>query len=390
MNTTTASAAADDQGKIIVNSAAQARPRFRHFMILLSFLLLVVAPAAVSIWYLYTQAKDQYGSVVAFSVRSEEFKSPLDFLGGLGRLSGSSSPDSDILYEYILSQEMVEQVDAAIDLRSIYSKVSDDPVFIFDTSGSIEDLMKHWKRMVDISYDGGTRLMEITTKAFTPEDARSIAREILSISTALINRLNDVARADATRYAKEELNKSLARLKDARAALTGYRTSTQIIDPRTNLQGQMGLLSSLEEQLANALIEADLLSQTTTSTDPRRVQASRKIEVIRARIEAERTRLAGENGEAEGTLATLVGEFERLTVEREFAEKSYLAALSVYNSAVADASRQSLYLAAHIEPTLAETAQYPKRGLYSSLIVVFLFFGWSVLMLIFYSLRDRR
>lgn len=371
-------------------SVAPARPRFRHFMIFLSFVLLVVAPAAVSIWYLYTQAKDQYGSVVAFSVRSEEFQSPLDFLGGLGKLSGSSSPDSDILYEYIQSQKLVEQVDAAIDLRSIYSKVSDDPVFTFDTTGSIEDLMDYWGRMIDISYDGGTRLMEITTKAFTPEDARRIAREILSSSAALINRLSDVARADATRYAKEELAKAVVRLKDARAALTQFRTSTQIIDPSTNLQGQMGLLSYLEEQLANAFIEADLLSQVTKPADPRRIQANRKIEVIRARIEAERTRLAGENGEAEGTLATLVGEFERLTVEREFSEKSYLAALSVYNSAVADASRQSLYLAAHIEPTLAETAQYPKRGLYSSLIVVFLLFGWAVLMLIFYSLRDRR
>ncbi len=390
MNTMTVATADEEAPETRAVSVGPARPRFRHFMMLLSFLLLVVAPAGVSIWYLYTQAKDQYGSVVAFSVRSEEFKSPLDFLGGLGKLSGSSSPDTDILYEYIQSQKLVEEVDAAIDLRRIYSKVSDDPVFTFDTSGSVEDLMKHWKRMVDISYDGGNRLMEITTKAFTPEDARLIAREILTSSAALINRLSDVARADATRYAKEELTKALARLKDARAALTQFRTSTQIIDPSANLQGQMGLLNYLEEQLANALIEADLLDQGTNTSDPRLTQAKRKIDVIRARIVSERTRLAGENGEAEGTLATLVGEFERLTVEREFAEKSYLAALSVYNSAVADASRQSLYLAAHIEPTLAETAQYPKRGLYSSLIVVFLLFGWSVLMLIAYSLRDRR
>lgn len=390
MNTQTDAVVSKEASDRVEIGVGPTRPRFRHFMLILSFLLLVIAPASACIWYLYTQAKDQYGSVVAFSVRSEEFQSPLDFLGGLGQLSSGSSADTDILYEYIQSQKLVEQIDAKLDLRKVYSSVSGDPFFTFNTNGSIEDLMQHWERMVDISYDSGTQLMQITTKAFIPQDARAIAREILLESTALINQLSAVARADATRYAQQELDTAVTRVKDARAALTRFRTRTQIIDPSANLQGQMGLLNHLEEQLANALIEADLLNQVVKSADPRLSQANRKIEVIQVRIEAERTRLAGANGQGEGTLSTLVGEFERLMVEREFSEKAYLAALSVYDSAVAEARRQNRYLAAHIEPTLAETAQFPERGLYSSLIAVFLLFGWAVLMLVYYSLRDRR
>ncbi len=371
-------------------STGPARVKTRHFLLVLSFLLCVVIPSTLGFWYLYGFAKDQYGSTLAFSVRSEEFTSPLDLLGGLGQISTSASADSDILYEYMQSQKLVENIDKNINLRSLYAKAEGDIVFGYDENGAIEDLLEYWIRMVDISYDSGTRLTEVVIKAFAPEDAQLIAGEIQKESTALINRLNLVAREDATRYAKQELDLSAVRLKDARQELTQFRTTTQIIDPLTNLQGQMGLLSQLEQQLAEALISSDLLKDTTSSSDPRLLQAERRIEVIQTRINAERDRLAGVNGRGEGTLSTLFGDFERLSVEQKFAEESYLLALSTHNTAVLEAQRQSLYLAAHIEPTLAETSQYPKRGLLGSLFMVFLLFGWSILALVFYSLRDRR
>ncbi len=370
--------------------AGSARAKWRHLLLLISFLLLVLIPSGLSFGYLYLYAKDQYGSTLGFSVRSEELTNPLELLGGLGQLSSGSSTDSDILYEYIQSQKLVEQIDATIDLQSIYSKVSGDPVFAYDPAGSIEDLVEHWGRMVDISYDNSTQLMEIVAKAFTPEDAQTIAQEIQRESTELINRLNLAARKDATRYAKEELDRAVERLKKARAELTQFRTTTRIIDPSVDLLGQMGVVNQLEQQLASALIELDLLTDVTTTADPRAALVARRIEVIRNRIDAERVRMAGDNGQGEGTLSTLVGDFERLMVEREFTEKSYLAALSTYDIAQSEAQRQSRYLAAYVEPTLAETSQFPKRELIGTLISMLLFFGWSILVLIVYSLRDRR
>jgi capsular polysaccharide transport system permease protein len=375
---------------VALKVAGPARTKKRHTLLILNFIICVMLPAALGFGYLYLAAKDQFGSTLAFSIRSEEHKSPLGLLGGLGQLSTSSSADSDILYEYIQSQKLVENIDKNINLRGLYSKAKEDPVFSFDTNGSIEDLLDYWGRMVDISYDSGTQLTNIIVKAFSPEDAQLIAQEIQKESTSLINQLNLIARNDATRYAKQELDISAQKLKEARGELTRFRTTTQIIDPSANLQGQMGLLNQLEGQLAEALITGDLLIETTSSSDPRLLHADRKIEVIRNRIDAERERLAGVNGQGEGTLSTLVGDFERLSVERKFAEETYLLALSTHNTAALEAQRQSLYLAAHIEPTLAETSQYPERGLLGSLFAGFLLFGWAIITLIFYSLRDRR
>ena len=65
------------------------------------------------------------------------------------------------------------------------------------------------------------------------------------------------------------------------------------------------------------------------------------------RIAAERQKLGFDSGGGVGTaFADLVGEYERLVVDREFAEQSYVSALAAYDSARGDAKRQNRYLAA--------------------------------------------
>ena len=53
----------------------------------------------------------------------------------------------------------------------------------------------------------------------------------------------------------------------------------------------MGLLNSLQAQLAETLIELDLLAETARSDDPRVEQAKRKTVVIEKRIAEERRKL---------------------------------------------------------------------------------------------------
>ena len=89
-------------------------------------------------------------------------------------------------------------------------------------------------------------------------------------------------------------------------------------------------------------------------------------------------------------LADIVGEYERLAVDREFAERAYITALSSYDAAQAEARRKSRYLAAYMEPTLAETAEYPRRATLSMLITLFVFLAWAIGALVIYSVKDRR
>ena len=369
-----------------------ARRKRRHVFLMITCLWVVLLPVAITGYYLWALAADQYASNLAFSVRSEDQSSPIELLGGITDLSGSSSSDTDILYVYLNSQELVAKVDARVNLVDIWSRVStqDDPVFAYDPAGTIEDLQDHWDRKVAIVYDSGTQLIEMRFLAFAPDDAQAIAVAVLAESTAMINNLSAIAREDAIGYAREDLETSLARLRTARQALTLFRNRTQIVDPTIDTQNQMGVLVTLQQQLADALIEGDLLRDTTSAGDARIVQADRRVEVIQNRIDAERQKLGLGNGDEGGVVfADLVGEYEGLIVDREFAEVAYTTALASYDSSQAEARRQSRYLAAHVQPSLAQKAQYPERLKLVLLVALFSVLAWAILCLVYYSLRDR-
>lgn len=373
-------------------AAPSARRRRRHVMLMLSFVLLVVLPVMVVGTYLATKAEDQYASTLGFIVRKEELSSAVEILGGLTQLSGSSSSDTDILYEFIQSQQMVSQIDKELGLRAMFSRHHDsDPIFAFDPDGTIEDLLAYWSKMVKIYYDTGSGLIELQVKAFDPDEAQAIAQAIFDDSSEMINQLSAIARLDTTRYTREELEQSVERLKDAREALAQFRSRTRIIDPQADIQGQMGLLNNLQQQLATALIESDLLIQNTREGDPRLLQAGQRIEVIRKRIAEERRKFTmGGQDSADDDYVNVLSEFERLSVDREFAEQAYVAALSAFDSAQAEAQRKSRYLAAYITPTLPEKSEYPQRLIIAALTLIFLLLIWSVGVLVYYSIKDRR
>jgi capsular polysaccharide transport system permease protein len=376
----------------------------RHWGLALTFLLMVLGPLAGIIFYLWTYAQDQYISTTGFTVRSQESGGATELLGGLAQFAGgSTASDSDILYEFIQSQEMVEVVDARVDLRAHYSAPwpdkfwppnawSGDPAFAIWPDASLEDLISYWRRIVAISYDSGTGLIEIQVLAFDPDMAQIIASEIVRESQDRINALNSQARSDAMGYANADLDEAVDLLKAARGALTKFRTRTKIVDPAADIQARLGVMTNLQQKLAEALIEHDLLLTTSKENDPRLTQAQRRIDVIRDRIIIERQSFTSSNTET-GALGedypTLISEFEALNVDLSYAQEGYRAALTAREVARDDVARQSRYLATYISPTRPQSSQYPERFIQSALAGMFLLLIWSILALVYYSIRDR-
>ena len=377
-----------------VPGSSPAFMRKRHYTLMVSFVIIVFLPLMAASWYLYAKAADQYASTLGFTVRSEDVSSAIDILGGLGSSlgGGSGAQDSNILYEFMRSQQLVQDIDDKIDLRTMFSKRRDpDWLLSYDPEGTIEDLTRYWERMIRISYDSGSGLMEVRTRAFTAEDAKAIADAIFDENSKIVNELSAIARADATRYAAEELAQSVERLKQAREALTTFRLKNQIVDPNADIQAQMGLLTTLQTQQAVALIDFDLLADIARDGDPRLEQAQRRLDVIETRIKAEREKF-GVGGQGPGGVefATTIADFERLTVDREFAEAAYAASLSARDASIAEANRQSRYLATYIKPTLAQKSEFPQRFILLAVIALFSGLIWAIFILVYYALRDRR
>lgn len=370
---------------------ARARFKLRHHLLLISFVVCVLLPPGLVAWYLWTYAADQYHSRIGFAVRLEQQTSALSFLSGLTGVSNSSSSDTDILFEFIPSQRLVADIDAKIDLRKIWSRPENDPVFAIAPDATLEELVDYWNTMVKLSRGKGGGLLEVEARAFDPDDALLITTNLFEKSSEMINELSSIAREDAISNAFDDLTEAKERLKTAREGITKFRNVNQLVNPQLDLQTQAGLLGNLQAQQAAALIALDLLQDATKADDPRVVQAERRLVVIETRIDAERRKLGIGGGDGtESGMADIVGEYERLTVELEFAERTYTTALASYDASLAEARRKSRYLAAYMKPTKAESSIYPERPTLLGTVTLFLFLSWAIGALVYYSIRDRR
>jgi capsular polysaccharide transport system permease protein len=375
--------------------APRARWARRHVALALSGMICVLLPLLLSAWYLWTRAADQYASEAGFAVRREEAAAAVEMLGGLAGLSGSSTRDTDILYEYLQSRRLVAELEADLGLSALWSKPGSalfrgetDPVFAFHAGASLEELHRYWGRRVQVSYDSRAGLIALRVTGFAPADAQAITVAIVARATALINELSDVAQQDAIRDAAADLEAAEGRLRLARAQVTAFRNQHQLVDPAVDLQTRAGLLGTLQAQLAEALIALDLLREATRDDDPRLAQGARRVAVIEGRIAAEQAKLGLEG--TDGAFASVVGQYEALMADRDFAERAYAAARSAYDLAQAEARRQSRYLAAWQQPTLPDSAEYPRRVRLLAMIGGFAVLLWGLAVLSVYAARDRR
>lgn len=361
----------------------------RHVFVVASFFALVIAPLVLVASYLLFVAQDQYHSRAAFSIRSEQSNAAISgLLGALTQVSSGGASDSDILYDYIRSQEIVEDIDKQINLTAIYQKAPGDWFFALGKDATIEDLVTKWNSMVQISHETSNGILQIQAEAFAPEDAQTIVQTILAKSSDLVNKLSDDARNDAIKFATETMTEAEANVFDIRRKLTDFRRTNKIVDPSSDAASQLGILNALQSELAQSLVERDSLLSFAKPNDPRLTTIDTRIASITSRIAAERNNLSGPV--TDSSKVDIYGEYEDLRVQQEFANAAYTQALAGLAAARAEVRQQARYLAVHVQPTLAETSLYPRSWLILLLTGLFSLMAWGVTMLLYYNVRDNR
>jgi len=373
-------------------AAGPAALRRRHWGLVLGLVVTVLVPVLAVGGYLTQIAQPQFASETSFVVRQAETGAASDMLGGLSQMLGQQSAGhSDLVFDFIQSPDMVAKVQERVDLVAHYSAVwPGDPLFSVPPDVLIEDLVAFWQRMVRITFDKSSGVIRVQVRAHDAPTAQAIAAAIVAESEAMINALNRTARYDAMTDAQSDLDAASQTLRAARERLLAFQARTHILDPVADIQGRMGVLGNLQEQLAQTLVEFDLLRQGAAASDPRLGQMDRRIAAIEARIAQERVNVAARDVTGVNTdYPTLLAQYEAMRVDVEFAAEAYRAALAALAAARTQAARQQLYLAVFVQPTLAQQALYPRTVQLTALTAFFALMLWSVLALVYYSLRDR-
>lgn len=330
---------------------------------LVSLVVLVVLPICLVSGYFWLLAANRYESEARFVLRmpGRSMAGPGAKITGALQSAGITRADDDgyVVKDYLESRDAMAWLERHAGLKAALSAAPRDPVWGFPgllTSDTQEGLYKHYKYMMSVSFDSTTGVSTLSMQGFTAGDAERLTTSLLDAAEALINRLNDRARHDAMTLAEGEVDRMRQRTLAAQSALTAFRERERLVDPSQSTLAVMETIAKLSLEASHVSVEMNELRQSSPKAPQIAPLAIRRA-ALEGQIAAERKQLAGDAQ----ALAPRIAEYERLMLEREFAEKSLISAMSAMEMARVDALRQQVYLERVAVPGRPDTPAYPWR-----------------------------
>ena len=353
------------------------------------FILTVVVPTLLSVIYFGFIASDVYISESRFVVRSPERQtaSPLGvLLTGSG--FSSSQDDTYTVQDFMLSRDALKSLNDKLGIGKAFASKDVDIFSRFaglDWDDSFEALHSYYQKKIDIQLDAPSSITTLTVRSFTAEDAFRINQQLLEMSEALVNQLNELGRQDMIRFASSEVRNAENKAKAAGLALSDYRNQKGVIDPESQSTIELQQIAKLQDELLAA--QAQLVQlQTFTKNNPQIPSMQLRVQNLRKEIDAETRQVTGGNR----SLANKAAEYQRLALEREFADKQLGSALASLEQARIEAQRKQLYLERIVQPSKPDMAMEPRRirGVLSTLVLGLIV--WGVLSLLIAGVKEHQ
>ena len=333
------------------------------------FVATVILPSTIALLYYGLIAADRYSSEAQFVVRSPS-RAGFDQLSSVIPASGTerASDEASAVHQFIRSRDAVDLLLREADLRAILARPESDPVWRFPgwfTKDLREKLFERYQDFVTVKQDSATGISTLTVQSFRPTDSVRIAEVLLQGSEALINRLNERARRDTIAAAEKEVESAKTRAFERREELTAFRMKAGTVDPAKTSQSLLetiGKLSFEAAQLNAQLAEA----QRNSPLGPQISNLRNRLEATEQQVVEEKRRIGG----SAQALAPIIADYERLVLEREFADRVLASALASLETARLESQRQQLYLERVVEPHAADYPSHPKRLMWIGIVIL--------------------
>lgn len=362
---------------------------------ILSALLIVVLPTSLAGAYYAFVASDQYAASGSFVVRhrkaSVSSPGPLSVIG-LGPLPGDATGDMMLVNDYIMSLQMIKDLESLVDLRAIYTAPEADwwarlkPPRPGDVIND-EDLRDYWRKMATTHFDQTTRLSTFEVRAFAAKDAKAIADAVFKLSEDLVNRLSQRSQEDALSLARGEVESYRARALQSLDALMTFQESAQQVDPLGFAAAQTEIQAGIKQELTQLQAQLDVLRKRLPEDAPSISQVKNRLAVVEKQLATERAQST--TSTSTESAAKILNEFQKLKLESEFATQAYMSSLASLEAARVEAIRQNLYLETFVRPHVPQISEYPRALLNTLLVFVVSFLVWAIGGLLFSAAREH-
>lgn len=356
------------------------------------FLACVFLPTLFSVVYFGFVASDVYISESRFVVRTPQRAQQTGVIGALLQGSGfqRAQDDSFSVHDFITSRDALKALDEKLQVRAGFASEKVDFLSRFPQpwmEDSFESLFRYYTKHVTVNYDAASSITTLTVRAFDATEAFKVNQALLAMGEALVNQINDRGRTDLVKYAQADVAEAEGKAKAAAAALAGYRNRRAVFDPEKQTALQLQQVTKLQDELIAAKLQLAQV-RSLSPANPQIPTLERRVRGLEAEMASGMAKVAG--GGSNNSFTDKATEYERLQLERTFADRQVASAMTNLESARSEARRKQLYLERIVQPNLPDDSLEPRRmrSILATLIVGLVF--WGVLSMLLAGMREHK
>ncbi len=322
---------------------------------------------AIVYWSLI--ASDRYVSEARIIIQRTDMAGSggMDFSAILAGASSGNRTDQLLLRDHLLSVDMLNKLDAKLNLRAHYSDTQRDPLSrMWAKDAPQERFHRHYLSRVSIEFDDYAGVLVIKAQGYDPKTARAIASMLVEEGERTMNAMAHQLAQEQVSFVEKQVSVMAERFQQARQEVLAYQNQKGLVSPQSTAENLAGTVNRLESLRTELQARRNALLGYLAPQAPGVVELDLQLAAIDKQIAQEQSQLAAPTGKA---LNRTVEEFQRLEMAAQFAQDVYKTALVALEKARVEATRTIKKVSVLQAPTLPQYPLEPSR-IYN--IVVFI------------------
>jgi capsular polysaccharide transport system permease protein len=332
------------------------------------FMLLLLCCCGSICYWLFSSARYVSEAIVLVQNTDQVTVPALDITSMFGGTGGGNKTDQLLLLEHLQSVDMLNKLDAKLDLRSHYSDSSHDiGSRMWFRDASIEWFHRHYLSRVEIEFDDYAGVLRIRSQAYDATTAKAVADMLVAEGERFMNNMShELARAQLD-FLNAQVVQAQGQVLAASKRLLDFQNQKGLSSPKVTVESIYAIIAKLEEQRTEIQTQLASLPRSAGRNHPTRRTLQQQLSAVERQIDKERAKLASTSGLP---LNSLVEEEQRLLLELEFQQDLYKTALASMEKGRMDTARAMKQVSVLQQPMMPEYPWEPRR-LYGLMTTVF-------------------
>lgn len=324
------------------------------------FYRVVLIPWLIAACYIGLIQSPQYESDAKILIEHDDDKTPFNLsLGLLGNSASGNSSTTVLTQEFIMSREMFATMQHLLDIKNHYQSKKIDWFSRLEKNPTQKDLLRYYQKKFTAVVDPETNEINISVRAFTPQDAKKFIIAVIEQSKNFVNRVSNSLADKQFHFAKLQLHLAKQKLFAAEKSILEFQNSHGMFDPKETARVVAEVMAQLKGDLVKKQTELITFESYMQPESSKVVAIKEEIEALKNQIERQTNELLGRRDGEKNKLNQIMVDYEWQELHLKFAQAEYQSAQQAYDSSNINLAKQLNMVIEVAAPNLPDDYEYP-------------------------------